>query len=132
MDSLGPSVIDTPPLAGRAESCIYPLRACVLLHASIIHKLEIFALARVENARIFTMVLGIVMMTAMLPTMYGLNESSKATRDQEDSRRSTSRKQRCHLVAMCAITQGTQSQREQVQNARVYVGRDGKVSIVTD
>ncbi|CAG7917120.1 unnamed protein product [Penicillium olsonii] len=75
------------------------------------------------------MVLGIVMMTAMLPTMYGLNESSKATRDQEDSRRSTSRKQRCHLVAMCAITQGTQSQREQVQNARVYVGRDGKLYI---
>jgi len=70
-------------------------------------------------------------MTAMLPTMYGLNEASKSTRDQEDSRRSTARKQRCHLVAMCSLSQGTQSQREQVHNARVYVGREGKVSIVT-
>ncbi|KAJ5319325.1 uncharacterized protein N7506_012029 [Penicillium brevicompactum] len=75
------------------------------------------------------MVLGIVMMTAMLPTMIGLNEASKGTRDQEDSRRNTARKQRCHLVAMCSLSQGTQSQREQVHNARVYVGRDGKLYI---
>lgn len=106
----------------------------MLFHASLIHTLEIFALSKAEDTRqsYNKMVLGIVMMTAMLPTMIGLNEASKGTRDQEDSRRNTARKQRCHLVAMCSLSQGTQSQREQVHNARVYVGRDGKVSIVTE
>lgn len=71
------------------------------------------------------------MMTAMVPTIMGLNEASKGTRDQENSRKNTARKQRCHLVAMCEVNKGTQTQREQVHNARVYVGRDGNVSIVT-
>lgn len=70
------------------------------------------------------------MMTAMVPTIMGLNEASKGTRDQENSRKNTARKQRCHLVAMCEVNKGTQTQREQVHNARVYVGRDGNVSIV--
>lgn len=76
------------------------------------------------------MVLGIVMMTAMVPTIMGLNEATKGTRDQENSRKNTARKQRCHLVAMCEVNKGTQTQREQVHNARVYVGRDGNVSII--
>jgi hypothetical protein len=71
------------------------------------------------------------MMATMLPTMIGLNEATQATRDQEENRRTSSRKQRCHLVATCSLRQGTESQRAQVQNARVYVGQDGKVSIVT-
>ena len=69
-------------------------------------------------------------MTAMVPTIMGLNEATKGTRDQENSRKNTARKQRCHLVAMCEVNKGTQTQREQVHNARVYVGRDGNVSIL--
>jgi hypothetical protein len=74
------------------------------------------------------MVLGVVMMAAMLPTMIGLNEATQGTRDQEENRRTTERKQRCHLVATCSHTQGTPELRQQVQNAKVYVGLDGKVS----
>lgn len=76
------------------------------------------------------MVLGVVMMASMLPTMIGLNEATQGTRDQEENRKTSARKQRCHLVATCALSQGTENQRAQVQNARVYVGQDGKVSIV--
>ncbi|KAJ6049874.1 hypothetical protein N7444_006590 [Penicillium canescens] len=75
------------------------------------------------------MVLGIVMMASMLPTMIGLNEATQGTRDQEENRKTSARKQRCHLVATCALSQGTESQRGQVQNARVYVGQDGKLYI---
>jgi len=74
-----------------------------------------------------TMVLGIVMISAMLPTMIGLNEATSGSRDREESRRDSSRKQRCHLVATCSINEGNQQQREQVHNAKVYVGSDGKV-----
>jgi hypothetical protein len=70
------------------------------------------------------------MMTAMVPTIMGLNEATKGTRDQENNRKNTARKQRCHLVTTCEVNQGTQTQREQVHNARVYVGRDGNVSTV--
>lgn len=73
------------------------------------------------------MVLGIAMMSAMLPTMIGLNEATSSTHDREESRRDSSRKQRCHIVATCSLNQGNQRQREQVHNAKVYVGLDGKV-----
>lgn len=76
------------------------------------------------------MVLGVVMMSAMLPTMIGLNEATQATRDQEESRRNDSRKQRSQLVATCSLDQGTPEQRQQVHNAPIQVGRDGKVSSV--
>lgn len=74
------------------------------------------------------MVLGVVMIATMLPTMIGLNEATQHTRDQEDNRQSSTRKQRCNLVATCSFDQGTAAQREQVHNAKVYVGLDGKVS----
>ena len=70
------------------------------------------------------------MMAAMLPTMVGLNEASQHTRDHETNRQQSSRKQRCHLVASCALTQGTTAQREQIQNARVYVGPEGRVRML--
>lgn len=76
------------------------------------------------------MVLGVVMMSAMLPTMIGLNEATQGSREQEESRKNNARKQRSHLVATCALTQGTPEQRQQVHNAQVQVGRDGKVSSV--
>ncbi|PWY85889.1 hypothetical protein BO70DRAFT_378619 [Aspergillus heteromorphus CBS 117.55] len=73
------------------------------------------------------MVLGIAMMAAMLPTMVGLNEATQHTRDHETNRQQSSRKQRCHLVASCSLTQGTTAQREQIQNAKAFVGQDGRI-----
>lgn len=70
------------------------------------------------------------MMSAMVPTMIGLNEATQSTRDQEESRRNDARKQRSQLVATCSLDQGTPEQRQQVHNAQVQVGRDGKVSSV--
>ncbi|KAJ5653103.1 hypothetical protein N7490_000106 [Penicillium lividum] len=75
------------------------------------------------------MVLGVVMMAAMLPTMIGINEATQGSRDQEEARRTTARKQRSHLVTTCAITQGTSEMRSQVHNAQVQVGLDGKLYI---
>ncbi|KAJ5104438.1 hypothetical protein NUU61_001785 [Penicillium alfredii] len=75
------------------------------------------------------MVLGVVMMSAMLPTMIGLNEATQGARNQEEDRRDSARKQRCHLLATCSLNQGTSDQREQVHNARVYVGQDGNLYI---
>ncbi|KAJ5388187.1 hypothetical protein N7509_010728 [Penicillium cosmopolitanum] len=72
------------------------------------------------------MVLGVVMMATMLPTMIGLNEATQGSRDQEENRRTTERKQRVHLVATCSLSQGTPELRQQIQNAKVYVGLDGK------
>jgi len=74
------------------------------------------------------MVIGIAMMAAMLPTMIGMNEATQGSRDQEEARRTTARKQRSHLVATCSITQGTPEMRSQVHNAQVQVGLDGRVS----
>lgn len=76
------------------------------------------------------MVLGVVMMSAMLPTMIGLNEATQGTRQQEEDRQNSERKQRSHLVATCSLSQGTPELRQQVQNAKAYVGLDGKVSSV--
>lgn len=70
------------------------------------------------------------MMAAMLPTMIGLNEATQNTRDQEENRRNSNRKQRCHLVATCSLNQGTPELRSQVHNAQVQVGLDRKVSSV--
>lgn len=68
------------------------------------------------------------MMAAMLPTMIGINEATQSTRDQEENRRNSNRKQRCHLVATCSLKQGTPELRSQVHNAKVQVGLDRKVS----
>ncbi|KAJ5216267.1 uncharacterized protein N7498_002674 [Penicillium cinerascens] len=75
------------------------------------------------------MVLGVVMMATMLPTMIGLNEATQGSRQHEEDRVNNARKSRTHLVATVSLTQGTQGQREQVHNAMVQVGRDGKLYI---
>ncbi|KAJ9296723.1 hypothetical protein DTO271G3_4922 [Paecilomyces variotii] len=75
------------------------------------------------------MVLGIVMMTAMIPTIVGLNEATNGARDHEDKRRGNARKQRCHLQATCAVNAGPQELRQQIHNAKVYLGTDGKMYI---
>ncbi|KAJ5280692.1 hypothetical protein N7478_006064 [Penicillium angulare] len=68
-------------------------------------------------------------MGAMLPTMIGLNQATQGSRDQEEARSNEARKQRGHLVAICALTQGTPKMRQQVHNGRVQVGLDGKLYI---
>ncbi|KAJ5721666.1 uncharacterized protein N7483_009600 [Penicillium malachiteum] len=49
----------------------------------------------------------------------------KGTQDHEERRREESRKQRCHLTATCAVTEGV-LQRQAVHNAHVYLGSDGR------
>ena len=73
------------------------------------------------------MVFGIVMMSAMVPTMIGLNEATKGTRDHEESRKAESRSTRSHLVATCDVEEGSQDQRERDHNVRIYLGQDQKV-----
>lgn len=75
------------------------------------------------------MVFGLVMTSAMLPTMIGLNQATQNSRDSEEERRNTARRQRCNLVATCDAREGTLEQRKQVHNAKVYLGPDGKVRI---
>ncbi|KAJ5093271.1 hypothetical protein N7456_009132 [Penicillium angulare] len=75
------------------------------------------------------MVIGIAMMATMLPTMIGLNEATQGHRDQEEGRRNAARKQRSHLVATCSLSQGTAESRQQIQNAQIQVGLDGKLYI---
>ncbi|KAJ5272713.1 hypothetical protein N7478_007838 [Penicillium angulare] len=75
------------------------------------------------------MVIGIAMMATMLPTMIGLNEATQGHRDQEEGRRAAARKQRSHLVATCSLSQGTTESRQQIQNAQIQVGLDGKLYI---
>ncbi|GKZ19376.1 hypothetical protein AbraIFM66951_010986 [Aspergillus brasiliensis] len=72
------------------------------------------------------MVLGIAMMATMLPTMIGLNQASQHMSNSENDRKESSRKQRCHLVVNCSVSQGTAEQREQIHNAKVYVGPENR------
>lgn len=73
------------------------------------------------------MVLGIFLMTAMVPTMIGVNEASKGTRDHEDHRRESARKQRSYLSVQCMSYDGSRQQRLAIHNAQVYLGADRKV-----
>ncbi|KAL1874614.1 hypothetical protein Plec18167_005846 [Paecilomyces lecythidis] len=92
------------------------------------------------------MVLGIVMMTTMIPTIVGLNEATNGARDeqrrknnnedkgggndrQNNQRKGNSRKQRFHLQVTCSDDSGSQEMRQQVHNAKVYVKTDGKIYI---
>ncbi|KAJ6081544.1 hypothetical protein N7499_006418 [Penicillium canescens] len=75
------------------------------------------------------MVFGIVMMAAMVPTMIGVNEATKGTRDHEEQRRKNARAQRSHLLVQCPSYEGPLHQRMAVHNAQVYLGADGKVYI---
>jgi hypothetical protein len=68
------------------------------------------------------------MMATMLPTMIGLNEATKGARDSEENRRVDARRTRTHLMAVCDVDEGSQVQRQQVHNAKIYLGRDHKVS----
>ena len=73
------------------------------------------------------MVFGLITLSTMVPTMIGLNQATQNTRDNEDERRESSRRQRCNLLAVCDEQEGTLEQRRQVHNAKVYLGPDGNV-----
>lgn len=74
------------------------------------------------------MVLGIFLLTAMVPTMIGVNEASKDTRDHEERRRATARQQRTHLSVQCMSYDILPQQRQEIHNAHVYLCADRKVS----
>ncbi|GMG03539.1 unnamed protein product [Aspergillus oryzae] len=73
------------------------------------------------------MVIGIAMMSAMVPTIIGLNEATKGARESEDKRRENEKKSRFHLVAACDIDADSESRRQEVHNASVYLGSDKRV-----
>ncbi|PIG86957.1 hypothetical protein AARAC_004722 [Aspergillus arachidicola] len=75
------------------------------------------------------MVIGIAMMSAMVPTIIGLNEATKGARESEDKRRENEKKSRFHLVAACDIDAESESRRQEVHNASVYLGSDKKLYI---
>ncbi|KAJ5923456.1 hypothetical protein N7454_008701 [Penicillium verhagenii] len=63
----------------------------------------------------------------MAPTIMGINEASKGTRDHEEHRRESARKQRCHLSVQCTPIAGSLEQRFAIHNAMIYLGPDGKI-----
>ncbi|KAF7626185.1 hypothetical protein AFCA_013214 [Aspergillus flavus] len=75
------------------------------------------------------MVIGIAMMSAMVPTIIGLNEATKGARESEDKRRENEKKSRFHLVAACDIDADSESRRQEVHNASVYLGSDKRLYI---
>ncbi|KAE8413814.1 hypothetical protein BDV36DRAFT_299596 [Aspergillus pseudocaelatus] len=75
------------------------------------------------------MVIGIAMMSAMVPTIIGLNEATKGARESEDKRKANEKKARFHLVATCDIDADLESRRQEVHNANVYLGSDKKLYI---
>lgn len=74
------------------------------------------------------MVLGIFLITAMVPTMIGVNEASKDTRDHEERRRASARRQRTHLSVQCMSYDRLPQQGQAINNAQVYLCADRKVS----
>ncbi|OQD81293.1 hypothetical protein PENANT_c028G10149 [Penicillium antarcticum] len=68
-------------------------------------------------------------MAAMVPTMMGVNEATKGTKDHENQRRKNARTQRSHLLVQCPSYEEPLQQRKAVHNAQVYLGTDGKVYI---
>lgn len=67
------------------------------------------------------------MMSAMVPTIIGLNEATKGARESEDKRKENEKKTRFHLVATCDIDADSESRRQEVHNANVFLGSDKKV-----
>ncbi|KAL4916348.1 hypothetical protein BDW62DRAFT_212063 [Aspergillus aurantiobrunneus] len=76
------------------------------------------------------MVVGIALMAAMVPTVYGLGEASnKRNQDQQNERKDDKQEERYHLLTVCRSSSVPQHQRDQVHNARVYLSTDGKMYI---
>lgn len=73
------------------------------------------------------MVLGVVMMSAMLPTMIGLEEAIKERRGGEEEHKEETRKVRSHLTVTCDVNKGSHTHRQEINNAKVYLGQDHKV-----
>ncbi|KAL2847427.1 hypothetical protein BJY01DRAFT_246794 [Aspergillus pseudoustus] len=78
------------------------------------------------------MVLGIAMIATSIPTIFGLNEASNAMRDREKNTKENARKTRFSLRAVCDASEGSMQERDQVDDALVYLGRDQKLYITKD
>ncbi|KAF9252168.1 hypothetical protein DTO013E5_809 [Penicillium roqueforti] len=65
----------------------------------------------------------------MVPTIIGVNEASKGTRDHEERRRESARQERCYLSVQCMPSNGLLPQSLAIHNARVYLGADKKMYI---
>ncbi|KAJ5274746.1 hypothetical protein N7505_003291 [Penicillium chrysogenum] len=76
------------------------------------------------------MVFGIFLMTAMVPTIIGVNEASKGTRDHEERRRESARQQRCHLLVQCMPLDGSSQQRSAIHNAKIYITKSASPQLV--
>ncbi|KAL6228613.1 hypothetical protein BDW75DRAFT_235766 [Aspergillus navahoensis] len=72
------------------------------------------------------MVIGVAMMAAMVPTTLALNEAARGAENSEKKRKENERKKRCHLIAICDIDAGSETERSEVHNAKVYLGFDHK------
>jgi hypothetical protein len=97
----------------------------LLVYCLILTKQHIYQASAQYDS--INMVLGIAMMAGMLPTMIGLNEATKGARDREESRREDARRTRTPLMAVCDVDEGSLAQRQQVHNAKVYLGLDRRV-----
>ncbi|OQE92023.1 hypothetical protein PENNAL_c0008G09782 [Penicillium nalgiovense] len=75
------------------------------------------------------MVLGIAMMSAMLPTMIGLNQAIKERRGEEEEHKEETRNVRSHLTVTCDVNEGSHVHRQEINNAKVYLGQDHKIYI---
>ena len=74
------------------------------------------------------MVFGIFVMTAMIPTIIGVNEASKGTRDHEKQRKEGARQKRCKLLAECSMHIDETLRRPlSLDGAHLYLGPHGKV-----
>jgi hypothetical protein len=73
------------------------------------------------------MVLGIAMMSAMLPTTIGLSEAIKERGDEEEEDKEETRKVRSHLTVTCDVNEGSHTYCQEINNAKVYLGQDHKV-----
>lgn len=68
-------------------------------------------------------------MSAMIPTIYGLNEASRGAQDSEQKRKDNMRKTPFHVLSTCDLLAGEEDERAQVHNARLFLGSDHKVPL---
>lgn len=70
------------------------------------------------------MVIGVAMMAAMVPTVYGLSEASQ---NNKRERYEGDLPERYHLITTCDLPSVPQHQKAQIHNAKIYLGVDGRV-----
>lgn len=64
------------------------------------------------------------MMAAMVPTVYGLGEASQ---NNKRERNKGDLEEKYHLITACNLSSVPRHQKAQIDNAKVYLGIDGRV-----